>query len=81
MQTLAYLLPVLTMALQKAEAEFEELAKKGKAHTAGVSHSALSLKAYHVRKLCHCALFCERLAHAMMFGGSTMWHIRDFEKP
>ena len=49
MQTLAYLLPVLTMALQKAEAEFEELAKKGKAHTAGVSHPALSSKAYHVR--------------------------------
>lgn len=35
MQTLAYLLPVLTLALQKAEAEFEELAKVGKAHSAG----------------------------------------------
>ena len=37
MQTLAYLLPVLTLALQKAEAEFEDLAKVGKAHTAGNS--------------------------------------------
>lgn len=41
-QTLAYLLPVLTLALQKAEAEFEELAKVGKAHTAG--NSAILLR-------------------------------------
>jgi hypothetical protein len=38
-QTLAYLLPVLSLALQKAEAEFEELAKTGKAHQAGKRHS------------------------------------------
>ncbi len=43
MQTLAYLLPVLTLALQKAEAEFEELAKVGKAHTAGKTSIWLSL--------------------------------------
>ncbi len=42
MQTLAYLLPVLTLALQKAEAEFEELAKVGKAHSAGTPLSLLT---------------------------------------
>ena len=43
MQTLAYLLPVLTLALQKAEAEFEELARKGKAHTAGEAAMCFAL--------------------------------------
>ena len=39
MQTLAYMLPVLSLALQKAEAEFEQLATMGKAHTAGMLHA------------------------------------------
>jgi len=34
-QTLAYLLPVLSTALQRAEAEFEELAGKGRGAQAG----------------------------------------------
>ena len=42
-QTLAYLLPVLSLALQKAEAEFEELAKIGKANQAGKRHFPLSV--------------------------------------
>ena len=40
MQTLAYMLPVLSLALRKAEAEFEQLATMGKAHTAGMLHMA-----------------------------------------
>ena len=43
MQTLAYLLPVLTLALQNAEAEFEQLSKSGKSHAAGGLHSWYSL--------------------------------------
>lgn len=35
MQTLAYMLPVLSKALQNAEAEFEALSRKGQQHLAG----------------------------------------------
>ena len=47
MQTLAYMLPVLSLALRKAEAEFEQLANVGKAHTAGVLHVVTLL--HHVQ--------------------------------
>lgn len=43
MQTLAYMLPVLSLALRKAEAEFEQLANMGKAYTAGMLHVATLL--------------------------------------
>ena len=35
MQTLAYLLPVLTKAIQNAEEEFQSLQQQGRAHEAG----------------------------------------------